>query len=159
MSRTGKVKVQKIQTDLFYKNTLVAKLINHVMKSGKKSLAQQHVYRSLALIKEKLSVEPLEVFETAMRNITPQMEVRSRRVGGAAYQVPTPIRGKRGTSLALRWLVTEARKRPNRDLHTFSEKLAAEIIDAAKGEGLAFQRKITSHKMADANKAFAHFRW
>lgn len=129
------------------------------MKSGKKTLAQKHVYTSLKIIEKKVNKDPIEVFEEAIRNISPQMEVRSRRVGGAAYQVPTPIKRQRGFSLALRWLVAGARKRPNKEFHTFAEKLAAEIIDAANGEGQSFQRKITSHKMAEANRAFAHFRW
>jgi small subunit ribosomal protein S7 len=159
MPRTGRIPPRKIISDVMYKNELIARLINHVMKSGKKSLAQKQVYEALESIKKKENKDPLEVFEDAIKNITPQIEVRSRRVGGAAYQVPTPIRGKRGTSLAMRWLVREARKRPNNQFHRFSEKLAQEILDASRGEGMAFQRKLTAHKMADANKAFAHFRW
>lgn len=159
MSRSGKTPQRQIVPDPIYGNRTVTKLINVVMTQGKKTIAEHHVYATLNLIKEKQQKEPLEVFETAVRNITPQMEVRSRRVGGAAYQVPTPIRSSRSLSLALRWLVQEARKRSNREFKTFSEKLAAEIMDAARGEGMALQRKITSHKMAEANKAFAHFRW
>lgn len=159
MPRTGKITPKETKPDPIYNNHLINKLINNVMKSGKKTVAQRHVYNSLEIIKEKQNKDPLEVFETALRNIVPQMEVRSRRVGGAAYQIPIPIKGRRGTSLALRWLVEESRKRPNNQYHTFAEKLAAEIMDASIGEGMAFQRKITSHKMAEANKAFAHFRW
>jgi small subunit ribosomal protein S7 len=159
MPRTGKITPREIRPDPIYESRLLTKLVNSVMKQGKKSIAQKHVYSSLQIIKDKEHQEPLEIFETAVRNVTPQMEVRSRRVGGAAYQVPIPIKGKRGAALALRWLVQEARKRPNNQHHTFSEKLAAEIMDAARGEGMAFQKKITSHKMAEANKAFAHFRW
>lgn len=129
------------------------------MRHGKKTVAQSHVYRTFELLSQKTGKNPLEILEIAIRNVTPQMEVRSRRVGGAAYQVPTPVKTRRGTSLALRWLIQGARSRPNREYHTFSEKLAAEIIDAANGEGAAFGRKVTSHKMAEANKAFAHFRW
>lgn len=159
MPRTGKITPRETRPDPIYNNHLVSKLINNVMKSGKKSTAQRHVYQSFDIIKKQEKKDPLEVFETAIRNLVPQMEVRSRRVGGAAYQVPIPIKGKRGSSLALRWLVAGARKRPNNQHHTFAEKLAVEITDASKGEGMAFQRKITSHKMAEANKAFAHFRW
>jgi small subunit ribosomal protein S7 len=159
MPRTGKIKPRKISGDVMYKNELISRLINGVMKSGKKSVAQKQVYDSFEIIKKREKKDPLEVFETAIKNITPQIEVRSRRVGGAAYQVPTPIKGKRSSSLALRWLIQEARKKPNKEFHQFSEKLAQEIIDASRGEGMAFQRKITAHKMADANKAFAHFRW
>lgn len=159
MPRAGRVKTKELKPDLIFGNRMLSKLINNVMRQGKKTIAQRHVYKSLKIVESKSKQDPLEVFEQAVRNLTPQMEVRSRRVGGAAYQVPTPIRGRRGTSLALKWLVQGARKRENKEYHTFAEKLAAEIMDAANGEGIAFQRKITSHKMAEANKAFAHFRW
>ena len=142
-----------------YGSQVIAKLTNTVMRDGKKSIARKQIYRALEIVREKSGKDGMEVFETAIRNVTPQMEVRSRRVGGAAYQVPTPIRGPRGISLALRWIVHEARKRSSKEYHVFSEKLAAELLDAARGEGMAFQRKVTSHKMADSNKAFAHFRW
>lgn len=159
MPRSAKIVPRPAHADPVYQHQLLDKLINTVMRHGKKTLAQRHVYTCLELIKLKGTTSPIETFEAAVRNVTPQMEVRSRRVGGAAYQVPTPIRGRRGTSLALRWLVFGARRRPNSQYRTFSEKLAAEIVDAATGEGEAFQRKISAHKMADANKAFAHFRW
>jgi small subunit ribosomal protein S7 len=129
------------------------------MRDGKRSVSEANVYRALNLVKTQTKKDPLEMLETAVKNITPQMEVRSRRVGGAAYQVPTPVRPNRATSLVIRWLITEALKRSSRDYHTFSAKLAAEIIDAAAGEGGAVQKKVSMHKMADANKAFAHFRW
>lgn len=140
-------------------NRQLTTLVNRVMLSGKKSLAQQHVYRALALAAEKTKKEPVRVFEEAITQVTPKMEVRSRRVGGASYQVPAPVRGPRGFSLAIRWIVEEARKRPNSQFHTFAEKLAAELADAGKGEGGAVQKKLTMHKQAEANKAFAHFRW
>lgn len=159
MPRTGKISPRKINPDPIHNSVVVAKLINKLMKQGKRTVAQRHVYTAFRLLQDKMKKDPLEILEIAIRNLTPQMEVRSRRVGGAAYQVPTPIRGPRGISLAIRWLVEEARKRPNSQYHTFADKLAAEITDAANGEGQAFQRKITSHKMAEANKAFAHFRW
>lgn len=159
MPRTGRITPKEVDPDAVYQHHTVSKLVNKVMRQGKKSVAERHVYKALALVQKKTGHDPIEVFEAALRNITPQMEVRSRRVGGAAYQVPTPIKGRRGISLALRWLVNGARERPSTQYHSFSEKLAAEILDAANGEGTAFQRKITAHKMAEANKAFAHFRW
>lgn len=159
MPRTKRVKSREVKPDPIYGNLLVTKLINKTMREGKKTISQKHVYGAFQIVKDKYKKEPIEVFETAVRNVTPQMEVHSRRVGGAAYQVPTPVKSRRGASLAIRWIVEEARNRANREYHTFAEKLAAEIIAAASGEGSAFQRKINSHKMSEANKAFAHFRW
>lgn len=157
--RTKRAKKRSIKPDPIYNSYQVSKLINRIMQRGKKSIAQKNVYDAFDIIKKKTNKDPLEVFDTAIDQITPKMEVRSRRVGGAAYQVPMPVRGPRSFSLAVRWLILEANKRPNKEHHTFAEKLAAEIIDATNGEGGAIQRKTTSHKMADANKAFAHFRW
>jgi len=157
--RAKKTKKREITPDLLYNSNQVTRLINRSMKSGKKAVAQKQIYASFDLIKKNTKKDPLEVFEIALKNITPQMEVRSRRVGGAAYQVPIPVKGNRGSSLAIRWLVLEARKRSNKDHRTYAEKLAAELIDAYQNQGGAIQRKLGSHKMADANKAFAHFRW
>jgi small subunit ribosomal protein S7 len=157
--RTKRAHTREITPDPRYKSRQVTKLIHRVMKSGKKSLAQNQVYAAFDIIQAKSKQQPLTVFEQAIDNIVPRMEVRSRRVGGAAYQVPMPVRGQRGFSLAIRWLVLESNKRQNNEYHTFAEKLAAEILDAVQNEGGAIQRKITSHKMAEANKAFAHFRW
>lgn len=157
--RTKRAKKRTVSPDPIYQSTKVTRLINRVMKEGKKSVATKLVYEAMEKIKTETKQEPMLVFEQALENITPKMEVRSRRVGGAAYQVPTPVRGSRAFSLAIRWLVNEANKRPNREYHTFGEKLAAEIMDAYNNEGGAIQKKLTSHKMADANKAFAHFRW
>ena len=159
MPRTGKIKPRNIEPDPIYNNRQIAKLINRVMISGKKTIAQRQVYQALDIIKEKTSKDPLTVFGDAIRNITPQMEVRSRRVGGAAYQVPMPVRGPRGFSLAIRWLVLESKKLENKKYHTYAEKLATEIMAAAVGEGNSIQRKTTAHRQAEANKAFAHFRW
>ena len=145
--------------DPIFGNRQLTKLVNRVMVAGKKSIAQQHVYRALTLAAEKTKKEPVRVFEEAIAQITPKMEVRSRRVGGASYQVPAPVRGPRGFSLAIRWVVEEARKRPNSQFHTFAEKLSAELMDAGRGEGGAVQKKLAMHKQAEANKAFAHFRW
>lgn len=145
--------------DPIYQSCLLTRLINRVMKGGKKSLAEDLVYRSLEKIKKETDQDPLKVFQQAIDNIKPGMEVRPRRVGGAAYQVPMPVRGDRKESLAIRWLVLAARARPNRQYHTFDQKLAAELLDAAKGEGGAVKKKADIHRMSEANKAFAHFRW
>lgn len=157
--RAKKAPTRQVLPDRKLKSTKVAKLINYVMKDGKKSVAQKQVYQALDILAENVNKKPLEAFEDVLKNVTPQMEVRSRRVGGAAYQVPMPVRGRRGIALSFRWLVQEARKRSSKTYHTFSEKLAAEMIDALNNQGGAIQRRDTSHKMADANKAFAHFRW
>ncbi len=148
-----------IKADPKFKSVVVARLINQAMRDGKKTAAQKQIYGALDLVAQTLNRKALDVLEEVLQQITPQMEVRSRRVGGASYQVPMPVSDRRGSSLAIRWLINEANKRPNRSYHTFAEKLAAEMMDALKEEGGAFQKKITTHKMADANKAFAHFRW
>jgi len=150
---------RSVAGDELFGSTEVTKLINRVMKDGKKATAQQQVYGAFSIIKSEMKAEPLDVFKVAIGNITPQIEVRSRRVGGAAYQVPMPVKPRRSFSLAVRWLVEEARKRSNKEYKTFSQKLAAELMDAYNNDGGAIQKKITSKKMADANKAFAHFRW
>ena len=142
-----------------YNSIEVAKLITRVMQRGKKSVAQDHVYQALGLIAEKLKKNELEVLLAALENIKPRMEVRSRRVGGAAYQVPMPVSQRRQFSLAIRWLVTSAQKRPNTDYHTFADKLAAEVLDAYNTQGGAVKKKEDTHRMAEANKAFSHFRW
>lgn len=159
MSRSGKVSKRKLTPDALYKSRLVAQLINGVMKDGKKTIAQKHVYQAFQVIKERIKTEPLEVFHQALENIKPSMEVRTRRVGGAAYQVPMPVRGSRRESLAIRWLVFSARKRPNKECQTFEEKLAAELMDAYKNQGGAVGRKKEMERVAVANRAFAHFRW
>lgn len=160
MSR-GKKRIDQAlpQPDPIYGNRQLTKLITRVMVSGKKSIAQRHVYAALKLASEKLKKTPIQAFEESIAQITPKMEVRTRRVGGASYQVPMPVRGARGFSLAIRWLVTEAKKRPNKEFHTFAEKLAAEMVDSLKNEGGAIQKKLTMQKQAESNKAFAHFRW
>jgi len=137
----------------------VTRLINRIMRSGKKSVAQKEIYQALQLIKERAKDDPLTVFKQALENIKPQMEVRSRRVGGAAYQVPRPVRPERKESLAFRWLVKAANDRSNKEYHSFAEKLAAEIMDAFNNTGNAIKKKTDTHRMAEANKAFAHFRW
>lgn len=157
--RTKQAPVRKVDPDPLYNSVRVQKLINRIMQRGKKTTAQNLVYSAFDKIKKQLKTDPLAVYEQALENITPKMEVRSRRVGGAAYQVPIPVKGRRTLSLAIRWLILESNKRSNKEHRTFADKLAAEIIDAYNNEGNAIQRKLTSHKMAEANKAFAHFRW
>ncbi len=148
-----------ITPDPVYQDTMITKLINRVMRDGKKTVAQKSVYGALEVIKEKTGQDPIELFRTAIENIRPQMEVRARRIGGAAYQVPSPVRGPRKDSLAIRWLLLAATARPNTEFHTMSEKLAAELIDASNQTGGAIKKKLDTHRMAEANKAFAHFRW
>ena len=150
---------RQLKPDPVYNNLLVAQLINKVMFDGKKSIAQKHIYKTLDLLKAKSKEDPLNLMHMAIENVKPNMEVRSRRVGGAAYQVPTPVRGERRQSLAIRWIIDSARKRPNSQYHVFSEKLAAELMDAFQNQGGAMDKKNQMQKMADANKAFAHFRW
>lgn len=157
--RSKQARIRQIEPDTKYGSAKVAKLIHYAMKDGKRSVAEKQVYAAIEQAAEATKKKPLEVFEAVIENVTPQMEVRSRRVGGAAYQVPMPVRPRRGFSLALRWLVQEARKRSNKQYHSFSEKLAAEMLDVLQDQGGAIQRKLTSHRMAEANKAFAHFRW
>lgn len=159
MPRRGQARVRKIDPDSVYGSRVVAKLINNVMRKGKKSIAQKQVYEAFEMVGKKEKEEALQVFSKAIENIKPVMEVRPRRVGGAAYQVPVPVRGRRKESLALRWLITGARSRSNSEFKTFSKKLAAEIIEASKGEGAAMKKKQEVERMAEANRAFAHFRW
>jgi small subunit ribosomal protein S7 len=159
MSRAKQAKKRQLLPDPIYQNRLVAKLINVCMYDGKKSVSQKHVYSCLEALKVKTKAEALGVLRTALDNIKPVMEVRSRRVGGAAYQVPSPVRGERREALAIRWLVAAARARSNTQYHHFHEKLAAEILDAANNQGGAVEKKNQMHKVAEANKAFAHFRW
>ena len=129
------------------------------MRAGKKSVAQKQVYAAFDLIKKSTKEDPVRVFSQALSNVKPTMEVRPRRVGGAAYQIPMPVRGPRRESLALRWLIFAARARPNSEYHTSGEKLASELQDAAKGEGGAVKRRRDIERVAEANRAFAHFRW
>lgn len=157
--RTKRAQIRKVSPDGKYGSVKVSKLINYVMLDGKKSVAQKQVYFALEKLAEATGKPVVEAFEDVIRSVTPQMEVRSRRVGGAAYQVPMPVKPRRGFALSLRWLVLEANKRPSKMYHTFGEKLVAEMLDALSGQGGAVNRKNTSHRMAEANKAFAHFRW
>lgn len=159
MPRSGQIRKRNIAPDLVYKSKLLTKFINRAMKDGKKTAAQKQIYKALELIKEKKNLDPMLVFNKAMDNVKPQMEVRPRRVGGAAYQVPMPVKGDRRDSLAIRWLIMAAKARPSKEYHTFAEKLFAELLDAFNNVGGAVKRKEDTHRMAEANKAFAHFRW
>lgn len=145
--------------DPVFNSIIVNKLINRTMKDGKKTAAAKQIYLAFKLIAEKTGQDPLKFFNETLDNIKPQMEVKARRIGGAAYQVPIPVRGIRKDSLALRWLIDAARNRPSSEYHTFAEKLTAELIDASNNSGAAIKKKLDTHRMAEANKAFAHFRW
>jgi small subunit ribosomal protein S7 len=157
--RTKKATIRPVGKDVKYGSTLVQRLINRSMKDGKKSVAQKQVYAAMEIVSKQSKRKPVEVLEEALEKIKPKMEVRTRRVGGASYQVPMPVRDLRARSLSIRWLVNEANKRANKQFHTFAEKLAAEILDALTEQGGAIEKRNTSHRMAEANKAFSHFRW
>ena len=156
MPRRAKVTKRQIPPDAKYGSHIVAKFINRVMSDGKKAKAERIVYDALDLVNEQLKTEPLEVLDQAIKNATPVLQVKSRRVGGATYQVPVEVQPDRGLSLALRWLLNYARARSGKSM---AEKLAAEIADAAQGQGATIKKRQDTHKMAEANKAFAHYRW
>ena len=142
--------------DPIYKSTIIPKLVNSIMYDGKKTIAEKIVYDAINKIKSKAKEEPIDVFNGAINNIKPTVEVRSRRVGGATYQVPVEVKIKRSQTLALRWLLSAARKRKNR---TMSDKLFNELMEASQNKGAAIKKREETHKMAESNKAFAHFRW
>lgn len=156
MSRRGQISKRDVLPDPLYNSKLVTKLINNVMYDGKKGVAQKIVYDAFATVEEKLGSSPLEAFQDALENVMPVVEVKARRVGGSNYQVPMDVRPERRQTLGLRWLVSFARARSER---TMSDRLAAEIIDAKNSAGGAFKKKEETHRMADANKAFAHFKY
>ncbi len=156
MPRRGNVPKREILPDPLYNSVLVTKLVNSIMLDGKKGVAQKVVYGAFDIIKDKTGKEPLEVFTTAIENIMPSLETKSRRVGGSTYQVPMEVRPARRTTLGLRWLTTYSRARGEK---TMKERLAAEIMDAANNTGAAVKKREDTHKMAEANQAFAHYRW
>ncbi|MDD6036641.1 MAG: 30S ribosomal protein S7 [Lachnospiraceae bacterium] len=156
MPRKGHIAKRDVLADPLYNNKVVTKLINNVMLDGKKGTAQKIVYGAFATVAEKTGKDAIEVFEEAMNNIMPVLEVKARRIGGATYQVPVEVRPERRQALALRWLTMFSRKRGEK---TMQDRLAGEIMDAANNTGSAVKRKEDMHKMADANKAFAHYRW
>ncbi len=156
MPRRGRVTKRDVLQDPVYNSKLVTRLVNNIMLDGKKGVAQKIVYGAFEIISEKTGKEPVEVFHTAMDNIMPVLEVKARRVGGATYQVPMEVRPERRQTLGLRWLTLYSRARSER---TMAERLAAEIIDATNNMGSAVKKREDTHKMAEANKAFAHYRW
>ncbi len=155
MRRAGAPK-REVLPDPKYGSRLVTKFVNIMMLRGKKSVAERIMYQALAAIEERTKQEGLKLFKTALDNVKPAVEVKSRRVGGSTYQVPVEVRPERRTSLAMRWIIGAARRRPERSM---SEKLAAELMDAANNRGAAVKKREDTHKMAEANKAFAHYRW
>lgn len=156
MPRRGQISKREVTPDPLYNSKLVTKLINKVMLDGKKGVSQKIVYNAFAIIEAKMNENPLKVFEEALDNVMPQLEVKARRVGGSTYQVPIEVRAERRQTLGLRWLVNYARMRSER---TMAARLAAEIMDAKNGMGGAFKKKEDTHKMAEANKAFSHYRY
>ena len=156
MPRRARPTKREISPDAKHHNETVARLINRIMTGGKKSTAEKVVYGALQFMEQKLSKEPVILLEQAVKNATPLLEVKPRRVGGATYQVPVEVRPDRALSLALRWLVKSAKARTGKSM---AEKLAAELIDASQGEGTTIKKREDTHKMAEANRAFAHYRW
>lgn len=156
MPRKGPISKRDILPDPLYNSKLMAKFINKLMYEGKKGTAQSIMYDALEIIREKTGKEPREVFETAVRNVSPVLEVKPRRVGGATYQVPVEVSSHRKSILAIRWLINFSR---NRGEKTMAQRLAGELMDAANGSGASVKKKEDTHKMAESNKAFAHYRW
>jgi small subunit ribosomal protein S7 len=156
MPRRREVKKREILADPKYREVLVAKFIDVLMRKGKKSLAEQIFYKALEIVRDKTKDDPLKVFKQAMENVRPVVEVKSRRVGGATYQVPVEVRPNRRTSLASRWIIQYAKERTEKSMQ---ERLAAEFLDAANNRGASIKKKEDTHRMAEANKAFAHYRW
>ena len=156
MSRRHAAEKRQVRPDAKFKDMVVTKFMNALMKDGKKSAAERIVYGAFDIVQSKGGQDPLQVFHEAIANVKPMVEVRSRRVGGATYQVPIEVRPKRSTTLALRWIVQYARLRRQ---HSMAERLAGELLDASNGVGAAVKRREDTHKMAEANRAFAHYRW
>ncbi len=156
MSRRAVVKKRPVPPDPVYNSRLISMMVRRIMRHGKQSVANRIIYDALKIIEERIGSDPLETFETAVRNVTPLVEVKARRVGGATYQVPMEVRSERGTALALRWLIQFSRARAGR---TMASKLANELMDAANSTGNAMRKREETHRMAEANKAFAHYRY
>ena len=156
MASKKKIKKHPIAPDIVYNSVTVAKFINNIMKKGKKTIARKIVYGAFDIIKEKTKKEPLEVFDFALKNTGPLLEVKSKRIGGATYQVPMEVKGDRKLTLAIRWIIQGAESKKGKPM---KEKLAQEIIDAADNTGWAIKKKTNTHRMAEANRAFAHFAW
>jgi small subunit ribosomal protein S7 len=156
MSRRRKQTKRDVSPDPVYKSKVVTKFMNSLMYQGKKTVAEKILYKTLELIKTKTNDDPIKVFNDALKNVKPNLEVKSRRVGGATYQVPVDVRADRAQALAIRWLIDASRKRTDKSMQ---EKLLKELLDAASNKGSAIKKREDTHKMAEANKAFAHFRW
>ena len=156
MPRKREVRKREILPDPKYRDTLIAKFVNGIMRLGKKSVAEHTFYRSLDIIKERTQSDPLKTFKQAMDNVRPLLEVRPRRVGGATYQVPVEVRSSRRVALAIRWIINYAQQRSEKSM---TQKLAGEFMDAANNRGASVKKKEDTHRMAEANKAFAHYRW
>ena len=156
MARRKKIKKRIIQPDLIYNDVIVAKLINYVMRKGKKSIARKIVYGAFDILKEKTKKDPLEVFEAAIKNASPLLEVKPRRVGGATYQIPREVKGDRKITLAMRWIIKAAKSKKGRPM---KERLAEELLAASNNAGWAVKKKQDTYRMAEANRAFAHFSW
>lgn len=156
--RHAKITKRTTDPDQLYNNVLVAKFINRVMKDGKKTVAQKVVYGAFDLLKEK-GLDPLETFDKVLTTVAPKVEIKARRIGGANYQVPVEVKGERKMAVAMRWILEAADARPNKEYHSMSEKLVAEFMDALKEQGEAIKKRDNTHRQAEANKAFAHFRW
>ncbi|MFQ5924780.1 MAG: 30S ribosomal protein S7 [Dehalococcoidia bacterium] len=156
MPRRARVTKREIPPDPLYQSVTVAKVINKVMTRGKKRIAEGVVYDALNIIEGRVKGDPVDTLEQAIRNATPLLEVKPRRVGGATYQVPVEVRAERGLSLAMRWLVSAARARADKSM---AEKLAAEVLDAAQRQGATIKKRVDTHRMAEANRAFVHYRW
>lgn len=157
--RSKKAPKRLLPLDPIYGSRLVTRFINKIMMDGKRSTAQSLVYQALEQIKEASKQDPVAVFEKAIMNVSPKMEVRPRRVGGASYQVPVEVRGDRKEALAIRWILAGAKTKSNKEHHSFAQKLAAELLDAANNSGIAIKKRDDTQKVANANRAFSHFRW
>tara|TARA_Y100001936_G_C15993673_1_gene623820 strand:+ start:723 stop:1193 length:471 start_codon:yes stop_codon:yes gene_type:complete len=156
MSRKKQAPKRIMYADAKYQSLILTKFINFIMYDGKRSVAEKIIYNALEKIKEKTKQDPIKVFNDAISNVRPNLEVRSRRVGGATYQVPVEVKSKRSQTLALRWILEASRKRKNK---TMSDKLFYELVDASQGKGSSIKKREDTHKMAESNKAFAHYRW
>ncbi len=156
MPRRREVPKRKVHPDPKFRNRIVSKFVNKLMYSGKKSIAEKILYGAFDVIDERYKQDPMEVFKKAIENVKPKLEVKSRRVGGATYQVPVEVRSNRRLALAMRWIIAYSR---NRGEHTMRERLAAELVDASQNRGTSIKKREDTHKMAEANKAFAHYRW
>ena len=157
--RHAKIKKREVAPDTIYNSAIIAKLINYIMIDGKKTVAQDQIYAALTVLAARGKADAMVLFDKAIQNVGPKVEVKARRIGGANYQVPVEVKPERRNSLALRWIIEAARKRTNKEYHSFAEKLAAELLDASQNLGEAIRKRDVTLKQAEANKAFGHFRW